>query len=40
MTEEIVHADIDYHTAIKKSLRQAPRYALKKTWQKIRGVAK
>lgn len=39
-TEEIAHADMDYHTAIKKSLRQAPRYVLHKAWQKIRGVGK
>lgn len=39
-TEEIAHADMDYFTAIKKSLRQAPRYVLYKTWQKIRGAAK
>lgn len=39
-TEEIAHADMDYYTAIKKSLRQAPRYILRKTWQKIRGAGK
>lgn len=39
-TLEIAHADMDYHTAIKKSLRQAPRFILRKSWHKIRGVGK
>ena len=40
LTEEIAHADMDYLTAIKKALRQAPRYFVNKTWHKVRGAAK
>ncbi len=36
-TQEIAHADMDYHTVIGKSLRQAPRFFLSKAIQKIRG---
>lgn len=38
-TEEIAHADMDYHTAIKKSLRQAPSYFMHKIGRKLRGAA-
>ncbi len=34
-TQEIAHADMDYHTVIGKSLRHAPRYFLNQLAQKI-----
>lgn len=34
-TEEIAHADMDYHAVIGKSLKQAPRFFFKKAMQKL-----
>lgn len=36
-TEELAHADLDYHALVSKSLQKAPRYFLNKAIQKIRG---